>query len=1013
MDRSQSAAPLLCCAAIALSCGTRQAPQTRSSDIPESIDLAVGFEPDKSALAGHRFMAIPKLRGCGIGDRGGIFPIYVTSAPTGRFAGDPIAVGDVIVGVGGKALRGDPVEQFRSAVRAARATVFEVSIARWRDGAVETFNIDLRPKAPDLLAGGKRDKARDSNLGPTGLTGWVYGTRGNTGLSRQILVTKVDKGSPADGILQKDDVIIGLGTERFASDARVAYANAITEAEKEENKGELKLLIHRDGREMPVTLTLRVMGTYSDNAPFDCPKSRKILDEAVAHLMKIEFEHDLPFYVSGLALLASGRKECLPKLKELVDCAESETTDLPNWTNIHANLFLTEYYLATRDPDALPKIEEVSLAIARGQSRIGTWGHSFAFPKTHCLRGYGAMNQVGIPLTTSMVLAEKCGVRHPEIRQAIERSKRFLSFYTGKGAIPYGDHRPAVEFHDDDGKCSEAAVLFGLLGDVRAERFFGKMAIASYGEREPGHTGHFFGHLWGAGAAMRLGPRAASAFMKKQLWYFDLARRWDGSFSYSEEPGDDYDSPYSHWDNTGLYALNYALPLRKLHITGKGIRREAELSDEEIADVIEAGRGRGSWNKLGYYHAKTTDELLKCLGSWSPAVRHRASKVLATRKDDVTPRLVAMLEGDDMHERVGACQAITMLKDRAGDAVDPLIRIMKNEEEDLWLRINAGFALAGVGKDARRAIPDMLRMAADVDEDDPRQYKQRYLAFALFEAGSSGLLAKSMEGVDLDLLYPAVSAMLRNEDGRARAAVAAVYGQLTLEQLSPVLRDILRATEEPSPSGIMFSSGIRLSGVRLLAENKLKEGAELILPVIELKKWGLASRVKSLAKVLKCFEGHELRGALPKLKRLAAGLSASRFPKEHELIVKKIKEAEEAATATDLKSVGEYLEGMKRREIPKIIPTKKEQGSAPEMKYPEPLPEKEAEEKATVGGKYADLLRVIEVKHDFRQYGEFRDYGSSDESSYVGLDNLPRGYWVYVYPNWYIFGTLVDDGSGE
>jgi len=1013
MDRSLSAASLLCCAAMALSCGTRQGPETRSSDIPESIDLAVGFEPDKSALARHRFMAIPKLRGCGIGDRGGIFPIYVTSAPTGRFAGDPIAVGDVIVGIGGKALRGDPVVQFRSAVRAARATVLEVSIARWRNGAVETFNIDLRPKALDLLAGGKRDKARDSNLGPTGLTGWVYGTNGNTNLSRQILVTKIDKGSPADGLLQKDDIIIGLGTKRFTSDARVAYANAITEAEREENKGELKLLIHRDGREMPVTLTLRVMGTYSDSAPFDCPKSKQILDEAVAHLMKMEFEHDLPFYVNGLALLASGRKECLPKLKELVDCAEPETTDLPNWTNIHANLFLTEYYLATRDPDALPKIKEVSLAIARAQSRIGTWGHSFAFPETHCLRGYGAMNQVGIPLTTGLVLAEKCGVRHPEIRQAIERSRRFLSFYTGKGAMPYGDHRPAVHFHDDDGKCSEAAVLFGLLGDFRAERFFGKMAIASYGEREPGHTGHFFGHLWGAGAAMRLGPRAASAFVKKQLWYFELARRWDGSFSYSEEPGDDYNSPYSHWDNTGLYALNYALPLRKLHITGKGIRKEAELSDGEIADVIEAGRGRGSWNKLGYYHAKTTGDLLKCLGSWSPAVRHRASTVLATRKDDVTPRLVAMLEGDDMHERIGACQAITMLKGRAAEAVDPLIRIMKNKDEDLWLRINTCFALRGVGKDARKAIPDMLRMAADVDEDDPRQYKQRYLAFALFEAGSSGFLAKSMESVDLDLLYPAVSAILKNEDGRARGAVVAVYRQLTIEQLSPVLRDILRATKEQAPSGIMYAGDARVSGVKFLADSKLKEGADLILPVIELKKWGLASRVKSLAKVLKSFKGHELRGALPMLKRLAAGLSAKRFPKEHELIMKKIKEAEEAGSATRLRSVEEFVEHLKGREIPKIEAPKKGEAPKPETKHPEPLPEMEAEKKATVGGKYADLLRVIEVKRDFRQYGEFRDYGSSDESSYVGLDNLPRGYWVYVYPNWYIFGRLVGDGSGK
>jgi len=127
--------------------------------------------------------------------------------------------------------------------------------------------------------------------------------------------------------------------------------------------------------------------------------------------------------------------------------------------------------------------------------------------------------------------------------------------------------------------------------------------------------------------------------------------------------------------------------------------------------------------------------------------------------------------------------------------------------------------------------------------------------------------------------------------------------------------------------------------------------------------------------------------------------------------VKKIREAEEAESTTRLRSVEEFLEDMKGREIPEVEALKKGGASKPETKHPEPLPEMEAEKKATVGGKYADLLRVIEVKRDFRQYGEFRDYGFSDESSYVGLDNLPRGYWVYVYPNWYIFGRLLDDGE--
>ena len=65
--------------------------------------------------------------------------------------------------------------------------------------------------------------------------------------------------------------------------------------------------------------------------------------------------------------------------------------------------------------------------------------------------------------------------------------------------------------------------------------------------------------------------------------------------------------------------------------------------------------------------------------------------------------------------------------------------------------------------------------------------------------------------------------MLRNDDGRARAAVGSIYKNLTIGQLTPILPEILQAIEVPSPSGIMFSSGIRLQGLDLLAKNKIKE----------------------------------------------------------------------------------------------------------------------------------------------------------------------------------------------
>ena len=62
--------------------------------------------------------------------------------------------------------------------------------------------------------------------------------------------------------------------------------------------------------------------------------------------------------------------------------------------------------------------------------------------------------------------------------------------------------------------------------------------------------------------------------------------------------------------------------------------------------------------------------------------------------------------------------------------------------------------------------------------------------------------------------------------------------------------------------------------------------------------------------------------------------------------------------------------------------------------------------KATVDGKYRRLLKKIEVRSDVATYGEFRDYGHWDETAYSGHSDLPTGYWVWVYPNWYIWGDV-------
>ena len=137
---------------------------------------------------------------------------------------------------------------------------------------------------------------------------------------------------------------------------------------------------------------------------------------------------------------------------------------MATWWYGYVIMLLAEYQMASGDDSFLPGLRRLALEAANGQSIVGSWGHKFAGPDGR-LVGYGMMNSPGVPLTISLVLAREAGVDDAKLHRAIERSARLLRFYAGKGAIPYGDHPPWIETHEDNGKCGMAAVLFNLLGE--------------------------------------------------------------------------------------------------------------------------------------------------------------------------------------------------------------------------------------------------------------------------------------------------------------------------------------------------------------------------------------------------------------------------------------------------------------------------------------------------------------------------------------------------------------------
>lgn len=63
--------------------------------------------------------------------------------------------------------------------------------------------------------------------------------------------------------------------------------------------------------------------------------------------------------------------------------------------------------------------------------------------------------------------------------------------------------------------------------------------------------------------------------------------------------------------------------------------------------------------------------------------------------------------------------------------------------------------------------------------------------------------------------------------------------------------------------------------------------------------------------------------------------------------------------------------------------------------------------KAQVGGKYRMLLRMLRIPEDGKQFAGFKEFGYRTETTCAEYTNLPKGYWVYVYPYWYIWRDQV------
>ncbi len=802
----------------------------------------------------------------------------------------------------------------------------------------------LHKEPPDLTAGGKVDDRQDWALGPIGANGWVFcdSTRkGASSKARQILITMVQENGPAAGKLEVDDVIVGVSGKKFDRDARKALAEAINEAEKTENEGKLTLLVWRKGDAGDVQITLPVLGSYSRTAPFNCEKTDKIIDAASEYMKTREIKPGWIGYIDGLGMLATGREDLMPQVKKLAHdsvvpgevLSVQKHVSMKCWHWSYKTLFLCEYFLATGDEYVLPTINEYATKIAMGQSGAGTWGHTYAAfenaGKLHGhLGGYGAINQQGLTLMIVLPLAEKCGVKNKEVSDAIVRGNNFFSYFIEKGTIPYGDHGAANSWYDDNGKSGSAAVFFDLMGNRKGASFFSDMVLASSaGGREAGHTGCFWSHLWGGVGAARGGDLSLQTYMNEMNWAFTLERQPDGRMVFQGNAGeasDEKGKPKAKWDSTGSRLLELCVPRRKLFITGKETPRESHLTEARIKQILAHGRldvDAAARAKL------TVPEIKELLKDPLPPTRSIGAKALAEKELNIVDQLMPMLASENRYERYGAAEALCNAGFGSKEAAERLISLMA-KESDVTFQTYAINALVNRDKEkgllaaAKPAIPVLLKMAVKHTADDPRRVLQHDIGRALFYNGRAqprrGLLVEyGLEGVDRNDLLEAVREILTNENGWARSTCTWVYNEFTEDELNKMWGDIYRATKEIAPSGIMFASGVRMNGIKLMAEKRVKEGLDLTAWYVRNQKdHGKGGRMPKILETILEYGGHA-KSVVPTLEAYVPYWEEKRNKRRPEspedlhnqlkATIKKIKEMEDPPEGDKLISIAPYL----------------------------------------------------------------------------------------------------------
>jgi hypothetical protein len=396
-------------------------------------------------------------------------------------------------------------------------------------------------------------------------------------LDRQdVMVFMTLPGTPADGKLVARDIIVGANGVACSDpeDPRPLLGYALAASQSPEFGGKITFHVIRNGALTNVTIDLGCTISYSKTFPYNCEKTKKMREATLKFVLKTIrtgngkggkcdlFDiHSGGGFWTPLFLMASGDKEAMDVVRDWVRSTTEAHYAIPaksenTWVRGYELINVAEYYLLTKDPVVLPRIQYLVRMMEKNEFTSGGWSHGAA-------GGYGEINNVGLAALTGLALAGKCDGKIQIDQEKLALAIRYFGRFCGRN-LPYGNANPSGRAgRMDNGMNGLSAIAFHLLGEDKMAERWAKTACYMWLARDAGHAEALFNMSLGTVGGVYAPPPEFNALMQHLIWYYELCRTPEGGMVFLRG---------SHFQYAGAMtpamALILYLPERRLQIFG-------------------------------------------------------------------------------------------------------------------------------------------------------------------------------------------------------------------------------------------------------------------------------------------------------------------------------------------------------------------------------------------------------------------------------------------------------------